>query len=151
MSKWKQSMMAGTVAAALLVGGFGGSFTQQVFADDDSEDSSISSPIDTSIPAATRADLKLNQILILASSILDVDYSDLQEELHDGRSLADLATQQMNESASFTNQLVSLVEAPINNSLNSGKITSDEATALIKSTTEQVTQIVNQAAYQEKS
>ncbi|WP_240415125.1 hypothetical protein [Paenibacillus periandrae] len=151
MSKWKQSMMAGTVAAALMVGGFGGSFTQQVFADDDSEDSWISAPIDTSIPAAIRANLELNQIIIVASSVLDVDYGDLKEELQDGKSLANVAVQQTNESVNFTNKLVSLMEEPINKSYNDGKITSDEATALIKSTTEQVTQIINQAGYQEKS
>ncbi|SFK97014.1 hypothetical protein SAMN03159341_102454 [Paenibacillus sp. 1_12] len=151
MSRWKQSVMAGTVAAALLVGGFGSSFTQQVFADDDIEDAWVAGTVDTSIPAAERADLKLNQIIILASSILDIDNSDLQEELHDGKSLADVAMQQTNESANFTSKLVSLVEAPINKSLNDGKITSEEATALLKSTTDEVTHIVNQPGYEEKA
>lgn len=152
MKSMKQKMIAGTVAAALLIAGLGGVITHPAYADDDSSDSGtvVTAPVNTSIPLSKRVNLELNLIIVKASGILDMDYDDLNEALKGGKSLASIAAEQGKSAGDLINKLTSDTLSLISNALTSNQITQDEADKLNKKATEQINQIVNEAGYQVK-
>ncbi len=152
MKSMKHKMMAGTVAAALLIAGLGGAITHPVYADDDSSDSGtvVTAPVNTSIPLSKRVNLELNLIIVKASGILDMDYDDLNEALKGGKSLASVSVEQGKSAEDLMNKLTDDTLSLINNALSSNQITQAEADTLNKKATEQIRKIVNEAGYQVK-
>ncbi|GAA4828344.1 hypothetical protein GCM10023310_01380 [Paenibacillus vulneris] len=151
MKSMKQKMMAGTVAAALLITGFGGMITHPAYADDDSDsDTVITAPVNTSVPLSKRVNLELNLIVVKASGILDMDYEDLNEALKDGKSLASVATEQGKSPEELISKLKEETSGIINNALASSQITQEEADSLNKKAAQQIQKIVNEAGYQAK-
>lgn len=153
MKSMKRSMWAGTVAVALLLGGFGGLVTQQAYADGDDDSSTISAPapVDTSIPLAKRFKLDFSQVESNASSVLGMDWIDLNDALTNGKSIQEVASAKGVDSGTLTSQLVDLESAQINSALQSNKITQDEANQLNKKVQDKVQKIVSKEGYQYKA
>ncbi|WP_028553131.1 hypothetical protein [Paenibacillus sp. UNC451MF] len=153
MKSMKHKMMAGTVAAALLIAGLGGTITHPAYADDDVADSDtvITAPaVNTSVPLSKRVNLELNLIAVKASGILDMDYDDLNEALKGGKSLANIAVEQGKSAEDLTDKLTEETLSLINNALMSNQITQEEAASLNKKATQKIQKIVREAGYQAK-
>ncbi|MCZ8512510.1 hypothetical protein O9H85_08785 [Paenibacillus filicis] len=139
MKKWTGTVMAGTVAAALLFGSFGGVVTPRAYADDDG---AVEMPApNTSIPLNQRVSPDLGTIVLQTSSILDMEDSDINDQLGSGKTLSDIVSAQGANRADVTNQIVQQLEQKVTNALNESVITSDEANQL----NTQITQYVKTA------
>lgn len=153
MKSMKRSMWAGTVAVALLLGGFGGLATQQAYADDDDDDSAVISapaPADTSIPLNKRFKLDWSQVEGHASDALGMDWIDLNDALVSGESIAEIAATKGVNVDGLTAQLVQLESSQVTEALQSSKITQDEADKLNKQIQDKVQKIVEKEGYQTK-
>ncbi|UQZ83999.1 hypothetical protein SK3146_03211 [Paenibacillus konkukensis] len=151
MKSVKQKMMAGTVAAALLIGGFGGVLTHSAYADDDDGDAAITTAVNTSIPLSKRVDLGLDQLVIKASGILDMDYEDLQDALQSGKSLASVSIDQGMPSDALATKLIGDTQRIIDEALGANQITQDEANTLSQKAREQIENRINKTGYQDKA
>ncbi|MFH5187053.1 hypothetical protein ACHHV8_33205 [Paenibacillus sp. TAB 01] len=154
MKSMKRSMWAGTVAVALLLGGFGGLATQQAYADDDDDDSSVVSapaPADTSIPLNKRFKLDWSEVEGNASNALSMDWIDLNDALASGKSIADIALSKGVNVEGLTDQLAQLESSQVADALQSNKITQDEADKLNKQIQSKVQKIVEKEGYQDKA
>ncbi|MCS7463402.1 hypothetical protein N0M98_25175 [Paenibacillus doosanensis] len=151
MKSVKQKMMAGTVAAALMIGGHGGVLTHSAYADDDGGDTEITAAVNTSIPLSKRVDLGLDELVIKVSGILDMDYDDLQDALHNGKSLANAATDHGMPSDALAAKLIGDTQRIIDEALGDNQITQDEANTLSQKAREQIEQRINKTGYQDKA
>ncbi|OXM86491.1 hypothetical protein [Paenibacillus rigui] len=152
MRSMQRKMWAGTVAVALLLGGFGGLTTPQAYADEDEDTTVIApAPADTSIPLNKRFHLDWSQVEGNASNILGMDWIDLNDALTSGKSIAEVAASKGVSGEGLVSQLVQLEASQVNEALQANKITQDEADRLNKQITDKITKIVNKEGYQYKA
>lgn len=129
MNKWSGKMAAGTIAAAVLLGGFGGFAAHPAFADDDESEAVVVTP-DTSIPLQQRVKVEWNTIISKTASILDAEDSDIYAQLEGSRTLGDIVQAQGYSPASIVNQVTDQLKQTVTNALNQQLITDEEAASL---------------------
>jgi uncharacterized protein YidB (DUF937 family) len=154
MKKWTGKVLATTVAAVVVIGGFGGLSTHQAFADDDSSSSDSDTAVvvqapNTSIPLEQRVNLELNTIVSKASAVLDLDTSDLAEQLRGGKSLTEITQASGYNRSEVINQLIQMLDQNVDNALNQQAITNAEAAALRTKIANEVQKAFDKAGYED--
>lgn len=166
MKQWKGKLMATTVAAAVLIGGFGGLATHQAFADDDSSNSSeTSQPAvstyddDTSsssedlavpMPVEKQVRLEMRAIVPAAAALLNSTPEAVNNELKNGKSLVEIAAEKGLHPTEVKDQVEKTLVQPIDQALAEKSVTAGKAEKLKQKLADQVQRAFSTAGYQDQ-
>lgn len=134
MKKSQKTWLAGTMAAAFLLGGAGLIQSQAFAASDDSSPSAATSSQknDVKIGAGQHKErfarfFHGGQAVKHSADILGIEQSALLEELKEGKTLLQIAEEKGLAQEQFLEQLTAAVEQSIDTALSEGKITQEQA------------------------
>ncbi|PWV96003.1 S-layer family protein [Paenibacillus cellulosilyticus] len=144
MKSFGKKMIAGGIATSFLLGtGFvGTALNPAAFAATTSSSSTISGHNQPQQQGGYGFGLRIDDVIAAAANILDVEESEVLAALEDGGTLAAFAEDKGTDEDDFLAELIAVLEAQIDDQVDEGTVTDDQADTLKSTLEEQLTKLI---------